>query len=63
VVEDDGVGFDTENRELAEHGIGLAGMNERAALIGATLQVESSPGQGTSVYLRHSSSHPREVSS
>jgi two-component system CheB/CheR fusion protein len=62
VVEDDGVGFDTENRELAEHGIGLAGMNERAALIGATLQVESTPGQGTSVYLRHSPPHPQEVS-
>ena len=26
-------------------------MHERAALIGATLQIESQPGQGTAVYL------------
>jgi nitrate/nitrite-specific signal transduction histidine kinase len=30
----------------------MAGMRERAALVGATLQIESAPGKGTSVYLR-----------
>jgi two-component system, chemotaxis family, CheB/CheR fusion protein len=51
VIEDDGVGFDG----TADHdgkGIGLVGMRERAALTGATLQVETSPGNGTTVYLR-----------
>ena len=33
-------------------GIGLLGMRERAALIGATLEVESAPGEGTSIFLR-----------
>jgi two-component system, chemotaxis family, CheB/CheR fusion protein len=51
VVEDDGVGFDLSSAE-ASHGIGLLGMRERAALVGATLDVESSPGNGTSVFLR-----------
>ena len=31
---------------------GLVGMKERAELVGATLEVESSPGHGTTVYLR-----------
>ncbi len=51
VIEDDGVGFD-EATERHDKGIGLAGMRERAALVGATLQVETSPGDGTTVYLR-----------
>jgi two-component system, chemotaxis family, CheB/CheR fusion protein len=50
VVEDDGVGFDPER--LSDDGIGVAGMRERAALVGATLQLESAPGKGTSVFLR-----------
>jgi two-component system, chemotaxis family, CheB/CheR fusion protein len=52
VVEDDGIGFDVTDRELAETGIGLIGMRERAGLVGATLEIESSPGHGTSVFLR-----------
>ena len=34
--------------------MGLIGMRERAALIGATLLVESSPGEGTTVFVRQS---------
>jgi two-component system, chemotaxis family, CheB/CheR fusion protein len=51
IVEDDGIGFDTGAPDVNK-GIGLAGMRERAALIGASLQVEANPGKGTSVFLR-----------
>ena len=53
VVEDDGCGFDT-NTKLQEAGdrLGLFGMEERAQLVGGSLTVEASPGQGTAVYLR-----------
>ncbi|HEX8968560.1 MAG TPA: HAMP domain-containing protein [Chloroflexota bacterium] len=53
VVEDDGRGFDpsaVRTRPL-EARLGLAGMEERATLIGATLAVESTPGVGSSVFL------------
>ena len=52
VVEDDGIGFDPGGGTTRDAGIGIAGMQERARLIGATLQVESKPGAGTSVFLR-----------
>ena len=52
VIEDDGVGFDAVGDGFRANGLGLAGMRERAALAGATLQVESAPGKGTSIYLR-----------
>ncbi|CAN5584872.1 chemotaxis protein CheB [soil metagenome] len=51
VVEDDGVGFDTE---APDPGLGLPGMRERAALVGAELHIESTPGQGTTVFVRQS---------
>jgi PAS domain S-box-containing protein len=44
-VEDNGVG-------LRAGGFGLLGMHERAALVGATLQIESTAGGGTTVLLR-----------
>jgi len=53
VIEDDGVGFDHGAVDKAGAGIGLVGMRERAALINATLQVESAPGTGTTIYLRY----------
>jgi two-component system, chemotaxis family, CheB/CheR fusion protein len=59
VVEDDGVGFDLSDRETRNKGIGIVGMQERASLIGATLQVESKPGDGTSVFLRCATTAPR----
>ncbi|HTH36935.1 MAG TPA: ATP-binding protein, partial [Pyrinomonadaceae bacterium] len=33
-------------------GMGLTGMRERAALIGGTLELESAPGSGTTIYVR-----------
>ncbi len=44
-IEDDGVGFDPAC--VGRGGMGLDGMRERAARIGAHLAVESMPGQGT----------------
>ncbi len=49
-VTDEGVGFDPADPTHA--GIGLAGMSERAELIGAGLTIESRPGHGTRVLLR-----------
>ena len=52
IVEDDGVGFDPGHVDSSDHGFGLLGMHERAALVGALLQIESTPGLGTTVLLR-----------
>jgi DNA-binding NarL/FixJ family response regulator len=47
-VIDDGRGFDAERvRPSPDGGFGLAGMRERARLVGGTLEVESAPGRGT----------------
>lgn len=52
VVRDDGVGFDAA-AALARAGrhqsLGLMGMQERAALVGGSVAIESRPGAGTSV--------------
>ena len=61
VVEDDGVGFDGGDKTNRDTGVGIVGMQERASLIGATLQIESRPGEGTSVYLRCATSGASEV--
>jgi PAS domain S-box-containing protein len=53
IVEDDGCGFELAERSgSARKGLGLQGMRERAALLEGTLEIESSPGRGTSVYAR-----------
>ncbi len=52
LVEDDGRGFEVDSRTgLADdgEGLGLAGMRERAALLGGRVDFESRPGQGTTV--------------
>ena len=60
VIEDDGVGFDVAAHERQQTGLGLVGMRERALLIGATLQVESKPHAGTTVFLRCPSAGTRQ---
>jgi PAS domain S-box-containing protein len=52
IVEDDGVGFDVAKRTGGRHGFGLVGMQERAALVGASLEIESTPGEGTTILVR-----------
>jgi len=49
VVSDDGRGFDLA--EARGEGIGLAGMEERAAMLGGQLTIESEAGRGTRVTL------------
>ena len=52
-IADDGIGFKLEQSDfshlLAEKHFGLAGMDERAGLIGADLKIVSAPGEGTRV--------------
>jgi two-component system sensor histidine kinase UhpB len=48
-VADDGSGFAFDK---SQRGLGIDGMRERALLIGAALNVESRPGQGTTVRLK-----------
>jgi two-component system, NarL family, sensor histidine kinase UhpB len=55
-VADDGRGFAFDE---AEGGLGIAGMRERALLIGAELTIESRPGHGTTVRLRVPGESPR----
>jgi PAS domain S-box-containing protein len=51
IVEDDGVGFDV-GEAAPTQGFGLLGMQERASLVGATLQIESAIGRGTTILVR-----------
>ncbi|MFZ0426975.1 MAG: PAS domain S-box protein, partial [Acidobacteriota bacterium] len=55
VVRDEGAGFDTENLSFesgrATGGFGLVSIRERLALLGGTLQIESTIQQGTVVTL------------
>jgi signal transduction histidine kinase len=54
VIEDDGCGFDaTDWRARCYRGghLGLLGMEERAALLGGTLRVESHPSSKTNVFV------------
>jgi signal transduction histidine kinase len=48
-VEDAGPGFDVAAALTRRHRAGLAGMHERAALLGGWVKVESEPGAGTQV--------------
>jgi PAS domain S-box-containing protein len=54
IVEDDGRGFDAEARtdQQGRGGLGLVGMRERAEIISGTLEIESTPGQGTTIFLQ-----------
>jgi PAS domain S-box-containing protein len=56
IIEDDGAGFDPDMQAGARNGFGLLGMQERAALVGATLQLESAPGKGTTILVRMAAS-------
>jgi PAS domain S-box-containing protein len=52
IVEDDGVGFDAERSDDTLQRFGLIGMRERCGLLGGTLDIESLPGNGTTVVAR-----------
>jgi signal transduction histidine kinase len=48
-VDDDGVGFAGTPAPRPDGGFGLVGMRERIAAVGGRLDVESAPGEGTTV--------------
>ncbi|WP_371232825.1 transporter substrate-binding domain-containing protein [Pseudomonas sp. QE6] len=50
-IEDDGVGFDPG---ATRQGVsfGLVGMRERVLMFGGTLQIDSQPGEGTTLWIR-----------
>lgn len=55
VIEDDGVGFETDGIGRVQEsgrGLGLIGMRERAAIIGGKVEIESAPGKGTTIFVR-----------
>jgi two-component system, NarL family, sensor histidine kinase UhpB len=45
-IHDDGRGYDPAHRRM---GLGIAGMQERVALLGGTLRIDTQPEQGTTV--------------
>ncbi|MCA1635123.1 MAG: sensor histidine kinase [Acidobacteria bacterium] len=63
IVEDDGKGFDVESAAHSGgtgRGLGVLGMQERVALVGGALNIESTPGGGTTVRIRVTVSAPAE---
>jgi signal transduction histidine kinase len=51
VVNDDGIGFEPDARASRGRRLGLTSMRERASLLGGTLTITSSPGEGATVRL------------
>jgi len=52
IVEDDGIGFDQDALARASSRLGLLGMRERLAAIRGGLEIESRPGEGTTLIIR-----------
>jgi two-component system, NarL family, sensor histidine kinase UhpB len=55
VIQDDGCGFDLKASRSAKangHGFGLTNMRERVTSLGGTCQIDSGPGQGTTITVR-----------
>jgi PAS domain S-box-containing protein len=55
IIEDDGIGFEPTKKAVMtgdDRGMGLLGMKERAELVGGNIEIESSQGNGTTIYVR-----------
>jgi PAS domain S-box-containing protein len=55
IIEDNGEGFDAEalnGAAVRDRRLGLLGMQERIALVGGSLNIESTPGFGTTLFVR-----------
>jgi signal transduction histidine kinase len=55
IVEDNGRGFGwdhTATNTPPGRRLGLLGIRERLSLVGGTLEVESAPGRGTTLFIR-----------
>ncbi|WP_290791429.1 sensor histidine kinase [Flavihumibacter sp. UBA7668] len=53
-ISDNGKGFSKEeagSKSIKEAGSGLKNLEKRAQLVGASIQIETSPGQGTSIHI------------
>ncbi len=62
-VQDDGIGFDVQAAtERATRGasLGLLGMRERAELVGGLIDIESTPGSGTTIHARFPNTRPEQ---
>jgi PAS domain S-box-containing protein len=51
-VVDDGRGFNAQDLTAESEGLGVAGMRERATLVGGVLEVHAQPEKGTEVYFK-----------
>jgi len=51
-VVDDGKGFNAQDLTPESEGLGVAGMRERATLVGGALEVHAQPEKGTQVYFK-----------
>lgn len=53
-IEDDGVGFSLEEitSKESQHRLGLISMQERADMLGGSMEVGSAPNEGTSLQVR-----------
>ena len=49
LIQDDGIGFEMDSARAKTGGLGLMGMQERAALVGGGAKIISSPGRGTTI--------------
>jgi signal transduction histidine kinase len=61
IVTDDGAGFDVTSVEHGGGGLGLVTMNERARVVGATVDIVSRPARGTTVRVRGPAELPGKV--
>jgi signal transduction histidine kinase len=55
IVEDDGLGFNVDAVLASPSGLdklGIIGMEERLSLVGGSLEIESTPGSGTTLFAR-----------
>jgi signal transduction histidine kinase len=54
VIEDDGLGFDLTqaHQHPGTGGLGLVSMRERAVILEGELEIETSPGNGTTIFVR-----------
>ena len=55
LVSDDGKGFEPNKpniKDAAKGGFGLLGMSERVKMLGGTEEIESRPGEGTTILIK-----------
>jgi signal transduction histidine kinase len=50
IYNDDGKGFDFENQKANPSGLGFSSLMQRVRLLEGTINVESSPGAGTTIF-------------